>query len=180
MTTFVVIAIGMADSPHRLCHCIVHRGLVIIIIIVAPWHSPWVLCCRHHHPSSIVAMSSLSLHHGHCVCVIHGHCLPHHPSHLHLHPHPRPPCHCHCRPHRLCPCRPRHHRRSCCHGHHIVVVVMLVLVLVPSLSLSINTEGGWWLHYQCKWQGHRHRLSMQRVGGGCVIDAGGRVVVIVC
>ena len=172
MTTFVIIAIGVADSPHRLCHRIVHRGLIIIIIIVAPWHSPWVLCCCHRHPSSVVAMSSSSSHRGRCVCVIRGHHLPHHPSHLHLHPHPCPPCHCHCRPHR--------HRRSCCRGRHIVVVVVLVLVLVLSLSLSINAEGGWWLHYQRKWQGHRHRLSMQRVGGGCVIDAGGRVVVIVC
>ena len=85
---------------------------------------------------------------------------------------------------------PSHHRRRCAGagaGAIVVVVrqrrgmevaVLSMQVAGSSLS-SVDAEGGWWLHYQHRWQGHRHRLSMQREGGGCVIDAGGRVVVVV-
>ena len=64
-------------------------------------------------------------------------------------------------------------------------VTMTFAMAITSLLLSsINAEGGWWLHYQCRWQGHCccccGHLSIQRGGGGCIIDTSGRVVVIIC
>ena len=54
----------MADSSHCLhCH-VIHHGLIVIFVVIVPWHSPWALCCcciwwpcRHHcHPSFIVTL----------------------------------------------------------------------------------------------------------------------------
>ena len=184
----VAFTMGIASSSSSVATLlsVVRRGHVVIVI-VTPWHSPWASrhhClrwphCRHRRLSSIVATSSLSSHHGRCVCMIRGHHLPRRPPHPRPHPCPRPPHHCCCRPHRLCPHPPRCHRQLCCHGHHIVIIVVQVLVLVPLSLSSVNAEGGWWLHYRHKWQGCRRCPSMQREGGGCVIDAGGRVIVVV-
>ena len=112
---------------------------------------------------SVMATLSSSSCHGCRVCMIHGHCLPCRPPHPH--PCPCPPCHCHHHPCHLCPHPPRHHQWLChhgiCHGHHIIIVVIhqcrgrvvaaLSMQVAGSLLLllwsSVNTEGGWWLHY---------------------------------